>query len=700
MQMLDRALLGAAYYYEDLPCERLDKDIEMMLHAGINVVRIGESAWSCYEQSDGVFNFSGLEKIVDAMGTAGISVIIGTPTSVLPAWLVRRQPGILAAGKESRGKTRLHQSIDILNPDFRFYAERIIREMLKRVKDKRAVIGYQAGSGLEYSNNYGEFAQKGFAQYLKDKFETTGKLNAALGLNCGSGRVNSWDDIGAADLCADMGINCEYLKYLRAEAADYLEWEAEIINEYKRPDQFVTHGFCFEQDSSGTVGINAGVDPAGASKCLDTAGAAVFHPSQDRLTGAETAFAGDFARSLKHDNYLILETQAQGLPEWTPYPGQLRLQAFAHFASGADMVEYWPWSPVQNGPDCRWKGLLGQDSASNPVYEEAVAVGADLRRIGPHIINLKKKNDFAFAASSDALSAFNANSDVLGTSYGSAMRLMYDAAYRLNLESDFANADFADIKHYKVIFVPALYAASDQMLEKLNSYVREGGCLIAGFCSGFADENARIRRGAQPGILGQACGISCSQSVKGEGVPLAVSGSTRASAAVAASLGSKIGDFVSGAFLRVEGPFGISQDDNHIDGWMELLNSEGAELLARYDHPVWGKYGAVSLNHFGKGWAAYIGCMCTPQLMEGIIKTILVKTGIRTRFDPWPVIRRNGINAFGRPLHYYLNYSSKSASVPYEGGAGKEILASRNLSPDEIIELEPWGVRIVEENQR
>ena len=49
---------------------------------------------------------------------------------------------------------------------------------------------------------------------------------------------------------------------------------------------------------------------------------------------------GDMTRSLKRDNYLVLETEAQGYPGWTPYKGQLRLQAYSHLANGANSVMY------------------------------------------------------------------------------------------------------------------------------------------------------------------------------------------------------------------------------------------------------------------------------------------------------------------------------------------------------------------------
>ena len=43
---MERLLYGAAYYEEYLPVDRLEKDVEMMKAAGINVVRIAESTWS------------------------------------------------------------------------------------------------------------------------------------------------------------------------------------------------------------------------------------------------------------------------------------------------------------------------------------------------------------------------------------------------------------------------------------------------------------------------------------------------------------------------------------------------------------------------------------------------------------------------------------------------------------------------------
>ena len=81
---------------------------------------------------------------------------------------------------------------------------------------------------------------------------------------------------------------------------------------------------------------------------MTIAGTDIYHPTQDDLTGAEIAFGGDMIRSLKNDNYLVMETEAQGFPGWTPYKGQLRQQAYSHLASGANSVMYWHWHSIHN----------------------------------------------------------------------------------------------------------------------------------------------------------------------------------------------------------------------------------------------------------------------------------------------------------------------------------------------------------------
>ncbi len=101
-------LYGAAYYNEYMPGDqgaRLEKDVALMKAADLNVVRMGESTWSLWEPEDGHFEYAWMDRIVDAMGKAGIKVILGTPTYSIPAWMAHQHPEILARGIQVGAKT-------------------------------------------------------------------------------------------------------------------------------------------------------------------------------------------------------------------------------------------------------------------------------------------------------------------------------------------------------------------------------------------------------------------------------------------------------------------------------------------------------------------------------------------------------------------------------------------------------------------
>jgi beta-galactosidase len=129
--VLPTILYGAAYYNEYMPADlqpgRLEKDVDLMKQADITVVRMGESTWSLWEPVDGKFEYAWMDRVVDAMGKAGIKVIMGTPTYSIPTWMARAHPEMLARplGGAYVGYG-MRQNMNFDDPKFRFYAERLI----------------------------------------------------------------------------------------------------------------------------------------------------------------------------------------------------------------------------------------------------------------------------------------------------------------------------------------------------------------------------------------------------------------------------------------------------------------------------------------------------------------------------------------------------------------------------------------------
>lgn len=669
-QLPDTILYGVAYYDEYTPVDRVDDDARMMKAAGITVVRIAESTWGTLERQPGVFDFSHVDRMLAAMHRHGIKVIVGTPTYAVPTWLARTHPNVLVVTPQGRAEYGRRQNMDITDPDYRAASERVIVALIDHVRNHPAVIGYQLDNETKAYNTSGANVQAAFVASMKAKWPSLDALNKAYGLDYWSNRINTWEDFPSVNGSINASLSNAFAAFQRSLVTDFLAWQAKLVRAHARPGQFLTQNFDLGWRGY-SFGIQPEVDHWKASQPLDIAGIDIYHPSQDNLTGAEIAFGGDVTRSMRNgQNYLVLETEAQGFPHWTPYPGQLRLQAFSHLASGAQMVEYWHWATTANAVETYWRGLLSQDYKPNSVYAEASRVGADLKRIGPRLAGMKKRNHVALYVSNTALSAFDSFKPNGGIDYNQVLRPFYDALYRMNVEVDILSPDStAKLDNYKLIIVPALYAASDAEIEKLNSFAERGGHLLYTFKSGFSDENTKVRYATQPGAIAKAAGVTYQQFTIPENVTLE-------------------GD-----------PFGVGEKDNTARWWMEMLTPTTATVVARYKHPSWPASAAMTRNAWGTGEVSYVGFMPSDALIEKIIGDAVDRAGVQptqpgVRF---PLIVKGGTLKNGHAVRYVMNYSATPQSIVAVRD-GTDLLRSSKITRGRPLDLEPWGVVIIEED--
>ena len=670
---MEKLLYGVAYYDEYMPYDRLDKDVEMMKKAGINTVRIAESTWSTCEPQEGVFDFSHVERVMDAMEEAGISVIIGTPTYAIPTWMVKSYPDVLATTVNGRGIYGARQIMDITHPVYLFYAERVIRELMKHTAHRKCVIGFQIDNETKYYGTAGKNVQEKFIKYLRNKFhDDLDALNSEFGLDYWSNRINAWEDFPDVRGTINGSLGAEFEKFQRLQVEEFLGWQASIVNEYRREDQFITHNLDFEWRGY-SYGVQPDVDHFRTARCLTIAGTDIYHPTQDKLTGAEIAFGGDMTRSLKRDNYLVLETEAQGFPGWTPYKGQLRLQAYSHIASGANSVMYWHWHSIHNSFETYWKGLLSHDFQENETYREACIVGNEWKEIGDRLVNLKKKNDVAVLVSNEALTALKwfGIQAVSGNNgkimYNDVVRWVYDTLYKMNVECDFLFPESKNVSDYKMIVAPALYAAPDELLRRLDRFVRDGGTLVTTFKTGFTNENVKVSHEVQPHILRECMGYRYDQ-------------------------------FTFPVDTGLQGEIAAEDGSDEAKVFMELLIPEGAEVLAFYDHYNWNRYAAVTRNQCEKGYAYHIGCMTGEGVLKKVFLRALEDAGIRRETEcGFPLIMRKGVNDLGKTVRFYLNYSGQEqAEIPVCAG-GRDLLTGEKKMKGELITVPAWGLKIIEE---
>ena len=385
---------------------------------------------------------------------------------------------------------------------------------------------------------------------------------------------------------------------------------------------------------------------------------------------------GDFTRSLKRAPYLVTETNAQAIGwdakgQFPPYDGQLRLQAWSHVASGAQMVEYWHWHSLHYGQETYWKGLLGHDLEPNRVYEEAARIGAELRRLGPALAGMMPKNRVAILHSADSHYGlqFMPIDDKVG--YLTVEDQLHKALYELNVGADFVFAEEPDLTGYDVLLVPPLYVASDALLEKIADFARAAATCCSRSRAASRTSTTRCARphaGAVarslrlllPGVLepeGAAAPARAAPSAPPRTTPLSV--------------------------------------------WAEMILPETAAPLAFYDHPFFGRYPAITRNAWGKGSVTYEGTVVSDSLQRKVVAEVLRQAGVAPVDSGLPpkVRARQLVDRDGRRVHFYLNFSAEPQSFAYPHAASTDLLNGRPVAAGQGLTLAGWDLAVVREER-
>jgi beta-galactosidase len=679
---METILYGVAYYPEYMPSDRLDRDVELMQQAGITVVRVGESTWSSWEPRDGDFQFAWMERVLDRLHRASIKVILGTPTYAIPTWLYKEHPEILVVHDSTSppltdpydptypvsvtsGFYGPRQNYDFLNPYFREHAERVIRQIVNHFKDHPAVIGYQIDNETFPNGAATQYTNAAFLERLKHKFKTPDAMNKAWGLVYWGQLVDKWEDLPPRNGILNPGYKLEWENFQHDIVTDYLAWQAKIVKEYKRPEQFIT------QDFSG--GVHTNLDQWGMARSLDIVAENPYFETQDRLTARGIWLSGDVGRSLKHSNYLVTETNAQSIgwdsrTQYPQYPGQLRLVVYTHLAAGANMVEYWHWHSLHYGQETYWKGVLSHDLLPNRTYSEVTQVAGELKKIGPRLVNLKKDNQVAILVSTDSANAISYMPFADHTDYLSILHQLYGALYDLNVEPDFVSANDPQLAKYKVLLVPPLYSASDAVLGGISDYVKAGGHVVMAFKSGFTNEYSTVRAEMAPGPLREPAGVHYQE----------------------------FSSLAEPKRLQPD-PFGVGEQ-NKGSVWQEFLIPDSAVTLASFDDPYF-HFPAITRNKFGAGTLLYEAAVLTPELQREIIRDTLKRAGLTGPDQELPaaVKARHGRNSSGEVLHYYLNFSGQLQTFSYPYADGSNLLSGSPVAHGQQLKIGAWDLAIVTE---
>ena len=618
-----------------------------MRDLGIEFVRIGEFAWSRYEPERGKFDWGWLDRAINVLGSAGLKIVLGTPTCTPPKWMVDEHPDMLPA--DEHGKTRGFGSRRHYTFSSKTYWEesrRIVELLAERYGNHPNLVGWQTDNEYGCHDSILSWSQtdlKAFREWLRRNYQSTEQLNEAWGNAFWSMEVSSFDQVSLPNLAVtetNPAARLDFWRFHSQQVAAYDRMQCDIIRA-RSPGRWITHNFMgfFNDFDHWAVGDNLDL----ASWDSYPIGFVERFPFSDEeknrwaLTSHPdiAAFHHDLYRGVGNGRFWVMEQQPGPVnwAPWNPVPkrGMVRLWTWEAHAHGAEVVSYFRWRQAPFAQEQMHAGLnLPGLHELSQGGREAGEVGQELSALG----QLPATQQAEVAIVYDYESSWITRIQPQGADfrYFELVFRWYEAVRRLGLNVDFARPG-SSLKGYKLVLVPSLLHVSESA-EK--AFAAAEGIVLFGPRAGSKTRHHAIPANLPPGPIAPLVG----------GRVIEVS-----------SLRPGVAHQVNG---KVKGT---------AERWREFVECKNAQVLARFDDG--------SPAFFAKENCFYLACWPDMALVSSVMKFVISKAKLKTMSLPEHVrIRRRG------NLVFAFNVGGKPWRIPPGASLllGRRAISSQDLA--------------------
>lgn len=462
--------LGVCYYPEQWDEALWESDAKRMVETGLHWVRIAEFAWSRLEASEGVFSFEWLDRAIEILGTAGLKVVLGTPTATPPHWVVAKFPDMLAVDKEGRVRhfgSRRHYDFSHLG--YRQEAARITALMAERYAGNAYVGFWQLDN--EYSCHdttlsFSPAALAGFQAWLQARYATIAALNQAWGNVFWAMEYTDFADIGLPNLTVTEANPAHWLDFRRYSSDQVIAFNNVMVAAVRAHDKTtpILHNY---------MGKTTDFDHFAVGDALDAASWDSYPLGflEDRVRADEAwknafmrqgdpdfqAFHHDLYRAVGKGRWWVMEQQP-GPVNWAPYnpvplKGMVRLWAWEAFAHGAEVVSYFRWRQAPFAQEQMHAGLLRPDSEASFALSEVQQIAQELAQLGEVTTQTAP---VAIVFDYESQWAWDTQPQGRGFDYFQLVLEQYQALRRLGLSIDICPPTTTDFSAYQLVLVPGL----------------------------------------------------------------------------------------------------------------------------------------------------------------------------------------------------------------------------------------------------
>ncbi len=620
-----------------------------MKDMGIELVRIGEFAWSRIEPKRDQFNFDWLDEAMDCLANAGLKIILGTPTATPPKWLMDEYPAIAAVDENGRTRgfgSRRHYSFS--STDFWRESKRIVEIVAKRYGTHPGLVGWQTDNEYgchDTTISWGPEDLAAFREWLRMHYQSAEQLNEAWGSVFWSMELNDFEEVVLPNGTVtepNPATRLDFWRFSSDQVARYDAMQCDIIRAHS-PGRWITHNF---------MGFVSDFDHFKLAENLDIAswdsypvGFVEKFPfsEQERCRWAETshpdiaAFHHDLYRGVGHGRFCIMEQQP-GPVNWAPWnavpkPGMVRLWTMEALAHGAEFVSYFRWRQAHFAQEQQHAGLnLAHSDILSPGGEEARQVSGEIAQLSEIIGEVSQTHQAPVALVFDYESHWATTIQPQGQDfrYEELAFRWYEAVRRLGLDVDIVRPG-ASLEGYKLVLVPCAINVKPDFLAALSKTKAK---VLYGPRSGSRDHHFNISDPLPPGPLAKLTGNRVIQA-----------------ASLRPGLLDQITGEISGQVVR----------------WREYIQTS-ATILARFAN------GDPALTENDGHY--YLACWADETLLADLMSSVAKAAGLNTTALPDHVRLRSHAGCV-----FAFNYGPNDWQLPYDIAP---LMGSKNLKAQDF----------------
>ena len=555
-----------------------DEDMRLMNLAHVNSATVGIFSWAMLEPEEGVYNFDFLDKILDKLHENGKDVILATPSGARPVWLSQKYPEVLRVEETGiRNEYGVRHNHCLTSPIYREKVRNINRRLAERYKNHPAVKMWHISN--EYCGEcHCDLCQEAFRNWLKVEYHNSlDELNFKWWNGFWSHQVSDWSQINSPKFRGENHVSAMKLAWRRFVTDSHISFFENEIAPLREitPDIPVTTNF---------MNLYDGIDYQKFAKKLDLVSWDNY-PAWDRgfndKEACDTAFVHDAFRTMGGGKPFFMMESTPSLVNWhnvnkLPRPGRQELSSVQAVAHGADSVQYFQWRKSRGGHEKYHGAVVDHCGHENTrVFKEVSHLGEVLKKLSD-VVGEECNSQVAVVAdweNSWAVKYFcGYNND--HRDYFDECIKWYKPFWKNGVSVDVISME-DDFSKYKLIIAPFLYMLKDGTVERIESYVKNGGNFVTTYLSCLVDKDDLCYLGGFPANnLKDVFGIWCEET---DSLPDGMKNS-------------------------------VSYENKNYDvvKICDLIHSNGATILGEYEQDFYTDRPAVTENAYGKGRAYYV----------------------------------------------------------------------------------------------